>query len=165
MWTIIKFDKKKINLLKEDFKKKLGDKPIVYEPKVLINVFKKCKRTSKELNVLGDYLFCYHRKFEDKTTLNKVKFSRGLKYFLNGCFEFQEEIDEFINKCKKLENENGYISASIFELNQNTKYKFSSGPFADKIFKIISLQKNKLDILMGNIKTSVEKSKYLFNPI
>ena len=97
--------------------------------------------------------------------MNEVKFSRGLKYFLNGYFEFQEEIHEFINKCKKLENENGYISASIFELNKNTKYKFSSGPFADKIFEIISLQKNKLDILMGNIKTSVEKSKYLFNPI
>ena len=68
MWTIIKFDKKKLNLLKEDFKKKLGEKPIIYEPKVLINVLKKCKRTSKELNVLGDYLFCYHRKFENKTS-------------------------------------------------------------------------------------------------
>ena len=53
--------------------------------------FKNCKRTSKEVNVLGDYLFCYHRKFKDKTSLNKIKFSRGLKY-LNGYFEFQREI-------------------------------------------------------------------------
>ena len=32
MWTIIKFDKNKP--FKEDFKKKLGDNPIIYEPKV-----------------------------------------------------------------------------------------------------------------------------------
>ena len=54
-------------------------------------------------------------------------------------------------------------------LNQSTLidkyYKFSSGPFTDKIFKIIELQKNKIDILMGNIKTKIKKKEFLFTPL
>ena len=34
--------------------------------------------------------------------------------------------------------------------------------FTDKIFKIIRLQKNKLDILMGNLKTTVEKKESIY---
>ena len=39
--------------------------------------------------LLGDYLFCYHKKFENKNVLNSLKFTKGLKYFLNG-FELSE---------------------------------------------------------------------------
>jgi len=165
MWTIIKFDKRKIYLLQEDLNKKLGKNCILYRPRILIDTLKKKKLVSREFDLLGDYLFCYHSNFKDKSILKQIKFSRGLKYFLNGCLEFQNEINEFVNKCKKLENDNGHISDVIFELNNNYEYKFSSGPFTDKIFKIIKLQKNKLDILMGNLKTTVEKKKYLFSPV
>ena len=34
MWTIIKFDKKKINFLKKDLKKKLGPDCEIYIPKI-----------------------------------------------------------------------------------------------------------------------------------
>ena len=165
MWIIIKFDKKKLNLLKEDFKKKLGDKPIIYEPKVLINVFKNCKRTSKELNVLGDYLFCYHKKFEDKTSLNKVKFSRGLKYFLEVSSKSQNEIESFILKLKKLEDNDGLIKKNIHELIEDKNYKFISGPFTNQIFSIIRLQRRNMEVLIGNLKTKIKKNKFLFNPI
>ena len=165
MWIIIKFDKKKLNLLKEDFKKKLGDKPIIYEPKVLINVFKNCKRTSKELNVLGDYLFCYHKKFEDKTSLNKVKFSRGLKYFLEVSSKSQNEIESFILKLKKLEDTDGLIKKNIHELIEDKNYKFISGPFTNQIFSIIRLQRRNMEVLIGNLKTKIKKNKFLFNPI
>ena len=40
-----------------------------------------------------------------------------------------------------------------------------TGPFADKIFKIVNLQKNKIDILVGNIKTRIKKQEFLFNPV
>lgn len=165
MWTIIKFDKRKLYLLREDLNKKLGKKYILYRPKVLIDKLKKEKLISKEFDILGDYLFCYHSNFKNKIILDQIKFSRGLKYFLNGYIEFQKEISEFVNKCKKLENDDGYISDTIFELNNKNEYKFLSGPFTDKIFKIIRLQKNKLDILTGNLKTTVEKKKYLFSPV
>ncbi len=165
MWTIIKFDKKKIFLLQKDLNKKLGEKCTLYRPQVLIDNLKKKKLVSQEFDLLGDYLFCYNSNFSNKITLDQIKFSRGFKYYLNGYIEFQREISEFINKCKKLENKDGYISDIIFELNNNNNYKFASGPFTDKIFKIIRLQKNKLDILMGNLKTTVEKRKYLFSPV
>ena len=41
--------------------------------------------------------------------LNNLQFSRGLKYFLQGFLSSQKEIEFFINRCKTLENEKGYI--------------------------------------------------------
>ena len=35
MWSVFKIDQKKINLLKEDFKKLLGDDIIFYNPKII----------------------------------------------------------------------------------------------------------------------------------
>ena len=62
MWHIIKIDKKKIQFLKEDFKKKIGNDIIFYNPKFLVQKYKKNKLLSKEYNLLGDYIFCYHKK-------------------------------------------------------------------------------------------------------
>ena len=66
---------------------------------------------------------------------------------------------------KKLENENGYITQSIYQTEINKIYKFTSGPFTQKIFKIINLNKDKIDILIGNIKTRINKKKFLFKPV
>ena len=114
---------------------------------------------------MGDYLFCFHKKFEQKDIIQKLRFMKGLKYFLNGFFEFQKDILDFIQKCKKLEDRNGYVSENLYEMNINSNYKFLTGPFAEKIFKIISLQKNKINILMGNLKTTIDKKEFFFNPV
>ena len=161
MWTVIKFDKKNYHLLKEDIKNKIDNNCIVYRPKILIQKFKNNKLVNKEVDILNDYLFCFHEKLKEKNIDQKFKFLRGLKYFLKGYSEFQTDIKSFINKCKSSENENGYISKNIFEININSHYKFSSGPFVDKIFKIINFRKNKINILMGNLKTTVNKRKFL----
>ena len=47
----------------------------------------------------------------------------------------------------------------------NKIYKFTWGPFTQKIFKIINLNKDKIDILIGNIKTRINKKKFLFKPV
>ena len=44
-------------------------------------------------------------------------------------------------------------------------YKFISGPFIEKIFTIIKIQQSKIDILIGDLKTSVKKQEFLFSPI
>ena len=44
-------------------------------------------------------------------------------------------------------------------------YKFTSGPFTDTIFKIISLNKNKIKVLIGDIKTTINKGNYLYSSI
>ena len=165
MWAVIKFDKKNFHLLKEDFLKKIGKEFIIYRPKILIQKYKNNKLINKEVDLLGNYLFCFHKNFCKKSTINQLEFSRGLKYFLNGFIELQQDIQNFVEKCKNLEDGKGYISESLFEININSNYKFFSGPFTEKIFKIINLQKNKIDILIGNLKTTINKKEFLFTPV
>ena len=113
---------------------------------------------------MGNYLFCFHKSFENQQTINKLKFVKGLKYFLGGFIQSQDEIKKFIKKCKDFENKEGYLSENFFELYINSRYKFSSGPFVEMIFKIIDLQKNKINILLGNMKTTIKKNEFLFTP-
>ncbi len=164
MWAVLKFDKKNFNLLLHDLKQKLGEDLIIYKPKSLIQRYKNNKLVEKEHDLVGDYIFCFHKNFDQIQTLRKIQFSRGLKYFLNGFKEFQADIKLFIEKCKKLENEKGYISQSMLDLHVNSKYKFNSGPFVNKIFKIIEFEKNKIKILTGNLKTTIKKEEFLFTP-
>ncbi len=165
MWTIIKINKKKFCFLKKDFQKKLGADCIFYSPKILLQKYKNNKLMKKEFNLLGDYLFCFHKDFNKIEAVNNLKFCRGLKEFLTGFKQSQKEIVNFINKCKKNENDQGYLSQNFYKLKINSYYKFTTGPFVEKIFKIINLQKNKIDIYIGNIKTSIKKKDYLFRPV
>ena len=160
---VVKFEKKKFAFLKEDIKKKLGNECIIYIPKILIQKYKNNKLVNQEVDLLGDYLFCYHQKLKEKPYMNQMQFIRGIKYILNGFIQFQSDLNNFIDRCKKLENEKGFISQNLFELKVNSKYKFYSGPFTDKIFEIVNFQKNKINILMGKIKTTIKKREYLFS--
>lgn len=164
MWAILKIDRKKISFLKEDLNSKLGANTILYNPKMLIQKYKNNKLINKEFNLLGDYLFCFHTDLKNSKTKTQLKCIRGLKYLLDGFIHSQKEIEEFVYKCKATEKA-GYLSINFLNLTINKKYKFSSGPFADTIFKIINLQKNKIDILMGNFKTSINKQNFLINPV
>ena len=145
MWTVIKFDRKEFEFLKKDFEKFFGKDIKIYVPKLFFQRYKKNRIVIKEFNLLGDYLFCFHDKFKNPQIINSLKFTRGLKYFLDGFIEFQLDVKNFIEKCKNLEDSKGYISQNLFEINVNSNYEFSSGPFAGKIFKIINFQKNKIN--------------------
>ena len=165
MWAVIKIDKKKICFLKKELQNKFGKGGFTYSPKILIEKFKKNKLQKKEFDLLGDYLFCYHENFSKSKLLKQLNFIKGVKYFLNGFQISQSDIKKFIEKCKNLENDSGYISQNLYQEQIDSFYKFSTGPFTGKIFKILELQKNKINILMGNIKTSVNKKDCLFKPI
>ena len=165
MWTIIKFDKKRIELLKKDLKNKLNGNITFYTPKLQIEKFKNNKLSKKEYNLLGDYIFCFHNSFKKEEIMQSLKFTKGLKYFLGGFIESQKDIAGFIRKCKDSESEAGFLSKNFFDLNINKKYRFSSGPFADKIFQIINLQRNKIKVLMGDIRTTINKKEFLFTPV
>tara|TARA_X000000950_G_C13768122_1_gene599777 strand:- start:261 stop:758 length:498 start_codon:yes stop_codon:yes gene_type:complete len=164
MWTIIRFEKKKLELLKEDLRKKLGKDFIIYIPKIKIQNYRKNKLINLEFNLLGDYMFCFHKKFSDSRYLNIVKFSRGLKYLLKGYVESQKDISTFIKKCKYSECTEGFLSKNFSNLCIDKNYIFSTGPFTKKIFQIINLQKNTINILLGNVKTSIKKHDFLFAP-
>ena len=165
MWVVLKFKTNSFSILKEDLNKKLGNDFKIYIPKIRIQKYKNNKLITKDLNLLGDYIFCYHKSLESKNIINSLRFTRGLKYLLEGFVESQGEIEKFILKCKGSENNEGYLSRDFFDFDLNKKYRFSSGPFADKIFKIINLQRNRIKVLMGNIETTIKKKEYLFTPV
>ena len=164
MWIVAKYDKKKANFFLEDLKKKLKDKVVIYNPRVKIEKFYKKKLISKEFNILGDYIFCFNPKFANQKILDNLQFTKGLKYFLSGFYKSQKEIKEFIKKCKKSENENGFISADFFDIELNKKYKFNSGPLLNLIFQVVEFQKTKFKIIMGDKIATIEKG-FLFSSL
>jgi hypothetical protein len=165
VWAIIKFDKKKLNLLLEDFNKKLGKEYKIYIPRLKLQRYKNNKVIRKEINLLGDYMFCFHNSFDKSEVVSANQNLRGLKYFLLGFKESQKEITDFIKKCKSYENEKGFLLQNFYDLVLNKSYQFFSGPFTNKIFKIVEIQKNKINILMGNLRTTVKKENSFFRPI
>ena len=166
MWVIAKIDKKKKVLFYQDLKDKFGEEFIMYSPKILINKFFGNKINKKVvIDLLGDYTFCFHKKFEDDSLFNTAKYCRGLKYFLNGCRLTQKNIKNFIEVCKKSENGDGFLSYDFFQIDINKKYKILSGPFMGQIVEILGKQKNKIDLTLGNIKTSINKNSFLFKTV
>lgn len=165
MWTVLRFNKNYHNLLKNELTKKIGKDLIFYYPKTISQDYKYNKVINKEINLLGDYLICFHKKFQNQASMYECKNTKGLKYFLKNYFSYQNEIINFVEKCKNLENEKGHISHKIFDLKLNKNYKFFSGPFTNMIFKIIELQKSKIKILVGNIETVVKREEHCFKPI
>lgn len=164
MWIILKFDKKRLSFLLDDLKKNFGNTHKIYSPKICLEKYKKNKAFKKEVNLLGDYLFCYHESFKNLINLKKLNNFRGLKYYLTGYIESQNEILDFINKCKLSENGKGFLSYTFCDLIINQNYKFISGPLTNQIFKLKGLKKNRINILLGNLKSTVIKKDFLYEP-
>ena len=156
MWTIIKVDSKKLLLLKSDLKKRVGQQLSIYYPKVLLK--KQINKTfiTRDYPLLGDYIFCFHDKFKNLKVIEGLKYVKGLKYFLDGHLQSQSEIVSFIEKCKSQENDLGYLSQNFYNLILNSSYQFKSGVFSNKIFKLLEMQKNKIKILINDIKVDVK---------
>ena len=117
MWAIFKINNKQSIYLKKDLEKILGKNIIIYKPKISVQKYKKNKLFSKEYSLLGDYIFCFHSKFNCSSNLNLLKFCRGLKYFLSGSISSQNEIKDFILKCKNSEDKFGNITTDFFQID------------------------------------------------
>ena len=165
MWTIIKIDKKKFNLLKSDFEKKTGEKFTFYKPKLKVSKYLNNKLINRDVDLLGNYIFCYSKSFKEKRIIDLLKFSTGLKYFLNGFLYFQNDIKTFIEKCKNFEDHDGSITSGFAQCKNNHFYEFLSGPFVKKFFKIINFNDNNIKILLGSVETQIKKNKYLFHQV
>jgi len=165
MWTIIKFEKKKLSSLLSELQNKFGKDSRIYRPKIFQEKYIKNKLIKKEHDLLGDYLFCFDKTFSDENSIKRLNYIRGVKYYLNGFKSSQNEILNFIDYCKSKENLKGIITKPLFETKVGDYYRFSSGPFTQKIFKILEIQKNKIQILMGNLETTVNKKHYNLSPL
>ena len=71
----------------------------------------------------------------------------------------QNEIINFINKCKENENKFGYLSQNFFDLVINKKIQFKTGPFSKFVGALIEVQKNKLKVLVKNYLVSINSKK------
>jgi len=165
MWVVAKIKKKEIETFKKDLLKRSGYNIEFYSPKIEYHQNFRNKTRRLEKLALENYIFCYSKNFSSSIFLNKLKFIKGLEYFLNGYYENQNEIVNFIKYCKCSENEKGYLSQSFFKTAITNKAKFISGPFTDMIFEIIKKQKNKLKIIVGNVVMTIsDNSNYLYRP-
>jgi len=167
MWVVAKIKGKELSIFKKHLTEKLGENIKFYYPK--ISYYKNSKNNKllkSEKYILENYIFCYHEKFSYSNNFNQVQFLKGLQYFLNGHFQNQRQIKNFINLCKSFEDENGNLKAAFFKTLVSKKAQFISGPLTNMIFEIIEKQNNKLKILVGNIITTIsDKKNYLYRPI
>jgi len=166
MWVIVKYNKKELETVKENFKKKLGNEIKFYNPKIKYQRYLKGKLQTFAKDILENYLLCYHPSFSNSKSLHNLKYQKGLEYFLEGYLYNQSQILNFITHCQLNENSEGFLNQTFFQNLESNKAKFVSGPFTDMIFTIIENQKNKLKILIGNVTTTINKhSGYLYRPV
>ena len=163
MWIVFKYKRREFSLLKQDFRKILGDLPLIFRPKLKYQKLVKKKLKFLDKDILDDYLICYHEKFQNINMLTILKNSKGLKYFLADSKTNQREIISFIDYCKKNQDLDGYIKQSFFEFQNMKRGMFLSGPFTNMIFSVIEKQRNKLKVLIGKATMTITKnSNYLF---
>lgn len=165
MWLIVKLDKKKIDFLKTELKKKIGSEIQYYNPMFKVKIQNKLRSYFREVSLLDDYIFVYCKSFTNLKIVENIRFVKGLKYILSGYINSQKEILEFINKCKKSEDQSGYLTSNFFDLFSDTNYKFKDGPFSNMIFKLIRIDNKKIDILLGDLRTKIDKNKFLISPV
>ena len=164
MWVLLKYKIKEFKTLKKNLIEKLDEKVQFYIPKIKCQKFKNNKFESYKKPILDDYMFCYHSKFNDPKSFHKLKNTKGLKYFLENSVINQIELNNFILRCR--ENEiNGFLTQDFFDVINNQKAIFISGPFTNMIFKIINQQHNSIKIRLGNFKMTLSKKDYLFRPV
>jgi len=165
MWTIIKIDQNLSNLFKQDFEKNIGSELEVYSPKYLVQYFKQNKLKFKEIKLLNNYVFCFNSNFKNLNFINRIKYLKGFKSCIPGHLETQKEIVKFISKCKDSENNSGYIQNSFFNISDKNNYKLKIGVFNNKIFEIMRFQKNRIEMMIGNLKVSTKRKDFLAQPI
>ena len=163
MWTVVKI-KKNYNV--QNFKSNLKNLflvcPEIYSPKILQQEIRGNKFYKKSNYILGNYLLIFHEKLKDEFFSNRLSFVKGVDIVLKGFELSQKEIKFFVEKCKKNENEDGYLVQDFFINNLNDKIRFCSGPFVNFAINLIEIQKSKVSVLAGKYKILVnKKNNYL----
>tara|TARA_B100001989_G_C24313703_1_gene351747 strand:- start:60 stop:560 length:501 start_codon:yes stop_codon:yes gene_type:complete len=166
MWIIAKYKINELAFLKNKFKEILGNEPEYFIPEIKYNKIIKKKFKTFKKSILEGYLICFHSKFNNKEIINNLRYTRGLKCILEGFKNSQDEISNFIERCKNYEDKDGFINQDFFSDENFNKGKFVSGPFTSLIFEVLSKQSDKIEILIGKYKTTIsKKSNFLYRPI
>tara|TARA_Y100001970_G_scaffold291640_1_gene429573 strand:+ start:3672 stop:4172 length:501 start_codon:yes stop_codon:yes gene_type:complete len=166
MWAVFKYKKENYKILKSNLNNIFKNKIIFYNPKISFEKRKLNKNQIITKHVLEGYAFCFNEKFSKSDVLQKIKYTRGLEYFLDGYVLNQSQILTFINLCKKNEDKNGNLNQNFFSVLEKHKAKFINGPFSNLIFEIIKKNKNNIKIKLGQIPLIINKnSNYYYRSI
>ena len=84
MWVVAKIKIKNLNTFKKNLAEKIGTDIKFYNPKIEYHKYYGDKVKRFEKFILENYIFCYHEKFEKSSSINGIKFIKGLEYFLKG---------------------------------------------------------------------------------
>ena len=164
MWLIAKVKNKERSLFKKELVKNTNGRACFFEPKI-----KTCKKKNNALPkyLLDEYIFCQSDLFSNKFEVNKFKFTLGLDYFLISSLTFQNQVKNFILKCKKYQDEDGFITNKFFIELEKKNFKFVSGPFLNFLFKIVHYKKNQFLIEVNNKKIVFDNNNtnYSFVPV
>ena len=156
MWVVAKIKNKNLNTFVYEIKAKISDIQIYY-PKIEFN--------NKHKNVLGDYIFCYHKKFRNNFHLH-LKYLKGLIYFLENNIYEQNDLKNFIKYCIFHEDRNGLLKSSFFKKQILKSGKFLNGPFSNYLFDVAIKEKNKLKVLIGNFRINIsDENNILYQKI
>lgn len=157
MWIVA--STKNINFFKQEVKKKFTDIKF-YSPKI------KSKNSLGFKFLLGGYLFCHSKQFDNKRFFENFRFIKGLKKLLFFDNKINKEIINFINFCRLHEDNEGFIKNTFFKNSINHRGKFLNGAFSDQIFHLIDKEKNKIKVIVGDIKISIsDKSSFNYSTL
>ena len=166
MWIVFKYKINQLNILKKSLRDLLGNDLEYFIPRIKYDLIIKTKIKTFQKSILEGYLICFDEKFNDKNIVNRLKYTKGINYILDGFQTSQNEILDFVNKCKKFQDQEGFMKQDFFSKTNFTKARFISGPFTNLVFEVLSQQADKIEILIGKYKTILSKnSRFLYKPI
>lgn len=158
MWIVAKIKSKDLSTFKRELSNRFDDKVKYYFPKI----FSKNRIKNSSVNLLGNYIFCFHDSFRDIKNLITAKYTKGLDYFLDSCVNSQPEIIKFISFCRENESSDGFINQEFFDKIILNKGKFVNSPLANLVFEIIGKEKKYLNILIGKREIKISKKSNIF---
>ena len=162
MWLVAKIKNNNYEIFKNEILK-IEKNVEFYEPKYKISFVTKKKTKILKKNLFNTYIFCKISNY-NQFSLNKIKFCKGLKYYLSGYELYQKSIIQFIDYCKSFEDENKFITNAFFKNLVSEKGKFFSGPLRNIIFEKKKKKKNKVIVTFGKFIATVRDNKAIYAP-
>lgn len=150
MWVIAKYKSHEFDLFTNSVRSVLPN----------ASIYRPCfAKDHKKLPLLGTYCFVNHSDLNDETNLFKLKYKRGVNYFLNNCNMYQASITNFIQYLQSYEDSRGLLQPKFFFQYLSKRGVFLDGPLKSLIFNVLHEQKKVFTISIEGSTTPIVINK------